>query len=273
MAEKTYMSLTAAPGEIHHMYGDNVHLMHDPLALTWLARLCHPSCVQPEINRLITLLYQNLVREVINRELPRRIVRSETRMREYTEHGYYDGIVIDPDFEVTTVDIIRAGMLPSMVCYDRLNEILDPSRVRQDHIMMSRLVNVDQQVTGAGLFGNKIAGPVAGRLILCPDPMGATGGSMVEAVHFYMNELDGPPERFCTLNLIITPEYLKKIQSEFPDGLVTVYAYRLDRGLSDPDVLADIPGAQWDRERGLNDRQYIVPGAGGMGEIMNNALS
>jgi uracil phosphoribosyltransferase len=33
------------------------------------------------------------------------------------------------------------------------------------------------------------------------------------------------------------------------------------------------PSAAGREERGLNDRQYIVPGAGGVGEIMNNALS
>ena len=31
------------------------------------------------------------------------------------------------------------------------------------------------------------------------------------------------------------------------------------------------PGTHWDEERGLNDIQYIVPGAGGVGEILNNA--
>jgi len=32
-----------------------------------------------------------------------------------------------------------------------------------------------------------------------------------------------------------------------------------------------VPGTHWDRERGLDDKQYIVPGGGGFGEIMNNA--
>ncbi|MFZ4577194.1 MAG: uracil phosphoribosyltransferase [Myxococcota bacterium] len=272
MGETCYLDVNADVGELRHAYGSNVHLMHDPLALTWLARLSHPSCVQPEVNRIISMLYRSLMREVINREFPRRVVRSETRMREYTEHGYYEGTVIDPSIEVTTVDIVRAGILPSMVCFEALTEILDPTRVRQDHILMSRLVNVDEQVTGAGIFGSKIAGPVAGRILLFPDPMGATGGSLVEAVQFYVNELDGPPKHIYALNLMVTPEFLRKVTSSFP-GLVSVYAYRLDRGLSPADVLADMPGAQWDRERGLNDRQYIVPGAGGMGEIMNNALS
>jgi len=47
---------------------------------------------------------------------------------------------------------------------------------------------------------------------------------------------------------------------------------RLDRGLSPPDVLAAVPGERWDDERGLNEHQYIVPGGGGLGEVMNNAF-
>ena len=52
---------------------------------------------------------------------------------------------------------------------------------------------------------------------------------------------------------------------------IVIYALRLDRGLSPADVLATVPGTRWDEERGLNDHQYIVPGAGGVGEILNNA--
>jgi hypothetical protein len=48
-------------------------------------------------------------------------------------------------------------------------------------------------------------------------------------------------------------------------------ALRLDRGLSPSNVLNTAPGTHWDEERGLDDSQYIVPGAGGVGEILNNA--
>jgi uracil phosphoribosyltransferase len=51
---------------------------------------------------------------------------------------------------------------------------------------------------------------------------------------------------------------------------VQVYTGRLDRGLSTPRALAAVPGEFPDEERGLNDVQYIVPGAGGMGELLTN---
>ena len=56
---------------------------------------------------------------------------------------------------------------------------------------------------------------------------------------------------------------------EHPD--LEIYAYRLDRGLSAPAILRSEAGTHPADERGLNDHQYIVPGAGGVGEILNNA--
>lgn len=265
--------VTNGRGELHHRYGHRVHLMANPLALTWLARLGNSSCVQPEVNRLTTQLYRLLIQEVINRELPLTERRIETRMSQYAgEDGFYEGAAVDPSTEVTTVDLIRAGVLPSMVCFEALCEVLNPAGVRQDHLLMNRKTNDEGQVIGSDLSGSKIAGPVHGRTILFPDPMGATGGSLAEAIRFYLTQLDGPPKRFISLNLIVTPEFIRLMHKEFGDK-ISIYAIRLDRGLSLEDVLQTMPGLNWDRECGLNEHQYIVPGAGGMGEIMNNELT
>jgi hypothetical protein len=51
-----------------------------------------------------------------------------------------------------------------------------------------------------------------------------------------------------------------------------VYALRLDRGLSPAHVLDTVPGTLWDEERGLDDHCYIVPGGGGLGEVLNNSF-
>jgi uracil phosphoribosyltransferase len=272
MPETCYHDIKSHKGELLHEYGDRVHLSSDTLALTWLARLCHPDCNQPEINRIVTLLYRGLIRAVVNNELPRKAVKSATRMSDLSEHGYYEGTVIDPDVEITTVDIARAGILPSMVCFESLCEILTPGLVRQDHILMNRITDEQSHVTGAGMYGRKIAGPTDGRYLLFPDPMGATGGSLTKAIEFYLKEMEGSPKHCYALNLIVTPEFIRQLTTAFP-GMVSIYAYRVDRGLSSQAVLDDVPGRQWSLERGLNDMQYIVPGAGGMGEVMNNALS
>ena len=77
------------------------------------------------------------------------------------------------------------------------------------------------------------------------------------------------PAKVVAIHLIVTPEYLRRMTKDHPDA--RIYALRLDRGLSPPEVFDTIPGQLWDKERGLDDRQYIVPGGGGMGEVMNNA--
>ena len=85
----------------------------------------------------------------------------------------------------------------------------------------------------------------------------------------YREAVGGKPAKVIATHLIITPEYLRHVRQHHPE--VIVYALRLDRGLSSPAVLATVPGERWDEERGLTDHHYIVPGAGGLGEVMNNS--
>lgn len=89
--------------------------------------------------------------------------------------------------------------------------------------------------------------------------MGATGSTIKTAMDIYKHH--GRPAKFIALHLVITPEYLKMITHEYPE--LIVYAIRLDRGLSTPKALGATPGTYWDEEKGLNPKQYIVPGAGG----------
>jgi uracil phosphoribosyltransferase len=187
-----------------------------------------------------------------------------------TERAVVEAEFIDSNSSVITVDLARAGILPSMVCFDLLNQIMNPENVRQDHVIMQRKTDEAGQVVGAEMSGSKVGGPVKGRIALLPDPMGATGSSMCNAIRYYRERLDGAPSMMIAMHLIVTPEYIRRVTSEFPD--TRIYALRLDRGLSSDEVLATKPGARWDEEVGLNGVQYIVPGGGGFGELMNNAL-
>ena len=99
--------------------------------------------------------------------------------------------------------------------------------------------------------------------------MGATGSSIVSALDYYKTQLEGKPARCIAMHLIITPEYIRRVHASHPD--LPIYALRFDRGLSTPKALKSMPGTLWDEERGLNDIHYIVPGAGGVGELLNNA--
>lgn len=267
--DSQYQQLPYCPNEIEHHYGDDVHIVSDPFALTQLAKLCSPDVGQPQFNRLIKILYQRLLISVINAEFPRREATFHSRMREHTRRGVYRGEVIDEETEVVTVDIARAGILPSHICYTYLNELMNPARVRQDHLIMSRVTNPQDEVVGAKVSGEKIGGPIDGRIVLFPDPMGATGSSLSTAVNFYKETFGGQPLRLITLNLIFTPEFVRRMRDDHPD--VVLYSLRLDRGMSPEEVLATAPGERWDDESGLTDKHYIVPGGGGFGELMNNA--
>jgi uracil phosphoribosyltransferase len=268
--ETAYDAIPSRTSELDHRYGPSVHIVASPYLLGQLATLCARDTVQPAINRLVVGLYSDLLKIVLDAEFPRRRVAVPTRMIETTPQGVFYGEVIDPDTRVVTVNIARAGALPSQTVYDLLNWTLDPVKVRQDHIIMSRMLGVNQEVVGAGIGGMKIGGDVEGATLLFPDPMGATGGSLATAIDTYKKNVPGRIRKIVNIHLIVTPEYLRKMTREHPD--VVVYAIRLDRGLSPADVLQTVPGTRWDDERGLTEHQYIVPGGGGFGEIMNNAL-
>lgn len=269
-ADCQFTTVPYNPCEIEHRYGKSVHILRDPLSLTMLAKLCAKQTVQPEVNRLLVELYRVLIHEVVAAEFPREYVRSETRMSEATPRGVWEGECVRLDAPAVVVALARAGLLPSQATYDFLNQVLVPSGVRQDHLSLGRTIDTDGRVTGAGLYASKIGGPVDGATMIIPDPMGATGSTVSRVLKHYLKEVQGTPEKVLAVHLIVTPEYLRHVTRHHPE--VQVYALRLDRGLSDDDVLATVPGTHWDRERGLTEQQYIVPGGGGLGEVINNSF-
>jgi uracil phosphoribosyltransferase len=269
MSETAYAKSSYRPPEIEHRYGPSVHLLDDPVAFTALARLCAHITHQPEVGRLVRFLYEKLAQAVVAAEFPRARLDVPTRMVTSSPQAVVRGAGIAPHTRVVTVGIARAGTVPSQVVYDLLNELLDPSGVRQDHLFMSRATDAQGHVTGATWHDAKIGREVDGRVVLFPDPMGATGSSLVSALDHYKTRLEGRPASCITMHLIVTPEYLRNVLRAHPD--TRIYALRLDRGLSADDVLGTVPGTRWDDEKGLDDHQYIVPGAGGVGEILNNA--
>ena len=157
MRDRAYVTSPYRPSEIEHRYGSNIHILANPFLLGHLANLCAKETVQPAINRLVRILYEDLVRTVIAAEFPRRRVSVPTRMIDSSPRAIFEGEVVDSDVRAVTVNIARAGAIPSQVAYDLLNEILDPQLVRQDHIIMSRmLAEDDHHVVGAGIGGMKI---------------------------------------------------------------------------------------------------------------------
>ena len=184
--------------------------------------------------------------------------------------GKFEARLIDPNTCVVIVDLMRAGILPTQAAYEFLHDVLPAENLRQDHILINRVTDDQERVVGVHVGGHKIGGPISDAIVIFPDPMGATGSSIVEVIDIYKGLNLGAPRKFVALHLIVTPEYLKRtlpLKNE-----LEIFALRVDRGMSSPEILKTPLGAHWDQERGLSDKQYIVPGAGGIGEILNNSF-
>ena len=255
--------------EMDHFYGPNVHILSSPMMLSLLAKLGSPEAHQPVINQLVEFLYGHLIDETINLLFPKKFVSINTRMQKLHPEAVYEGQIIDPDIPCVTVGLARAGTFPSHLCYQKLNYLMNPNLVRQDHFYVARSTNEKGEVVGVNVSGSKIGGSIENAIVIFPDPMGATGSTIVEVYRHYKNTVGGKPLIMIALHLVITPEYLMKVKTHCPD--LHIMALRLDRGLSSQTVLSEVPGAHWKLEKGLNDHHYIVPGAGGLGEIMNNS--
>lgn len=254
---------------IHH-YGPQVSFLDKPNLLSILADLCSPETVQPVINQYVNYLYSQLLAEVINNEFENKTVSVPTRMSKDHPESLLTTKVLEKNQKAVCVNLARAGTFPSHLCYEQLHLFLKQENIRQDHIFAARMTNDNYQVTSTHLDGFKIGGDVDNAVVMIPDPMGATGTTVISTIEHYKKKVPGKAKKFIAIHLIITPEYLKKVLHYHPD--VKIYALRLDRGLSDPKVLNSEPGKYWDQEKGLNAKDYIVPGAGGFGEIMNNSF-
>lgn len=253
-----------------HRYGPDVHLFDDPFLLTLLGRLGHPDTGTAAIPGLVRTAYRRLVQEILGREFPTRTVHLPTRMTSREPRAHYRGVQLCQETQLVICAVIRAGILPAQACYEAAIEVLPPERVRLDFLNLSRVVDDQHRVTGVRLDGSKIGGPVDGAVVLIPDPMGATGGTVCRAVDVYQSLGPGPgPARLVAAHLMVTPEAIRRVTAMHQG--VRLYSGRLDRGLSSERALDSEPGSWPDEERGLNEVQYIVPGAGGMGELLTNS--
>lgn len=248
---------------LYHKYPKKVTIFDDPILNALLARASVPETDGIQTGLLVEEIFRKMAGDFVAEQFPTTEAKFTTRM-----DAKLTTTVIDPTTEAICVNVIRAGDEPSLATYRYLGAIISHKSLHRDHVVMSRTTNDQHEVTGAHRSAFKPSGPVNDKILVITDPMGATGGSATDVITMYKQL--GKPSKIVVVFMIVTPECIKKITEAHPD--VLIYAGRLDRGLSDPDVLDEVPGTKWDRERGLNDKSYIVPGAGGVGETMNNSL-
>lgn len=257
--------------ELKHLYGGNYHVLNDPFLSSLLALLSSKETKQPLITDLVKHLYKALLSYAIAEEFPRKCRVIPTRMDQFhKKEALLKDDWIDFDTKIVIVNLARAGIVPSQFCYEFLTHIFKPDHVRQDYIYIQRTVDEKGAVIGSVISGYKIGGSIDNAIVLFSDPMGATGGSISATLDLYKEKIKGVPLKYLALHLILTPEYLKRLETDHPE--LIVYGLRLDRGLSSQKIINTIPGTHWDKERGLNNHQYIVPGAGGLGELLSNSF-
>lgn len=260
--------LVQRDNEYAQAYGPRVHILASPTLQTLLARLGGLEIHQPELAWVLRTIYAELFLRAADGELETRYAEVPTRMVElHPEEGIWRGAAIDPAEQLVFVDVIRAGIVPAQLCFELASSLLPDGNLRIDHLNMARISDDEGHVVGVDLSGSKIGGSVEGRVLVLPDPMGATGSTTLKALEHYFKH-HGRPKKILALPMISTPEYLAAVLTIEE---VVVYTARLDRGLSPEDVLGLPPGVDWERECGLNEQGYIVPGAGGLGEVLNNS--
>ncbi|KAE8542448.1 hypothetical protein D1P53_001227 [Cryptococcus gattii VGV] len=101
----------------------------------------------------------------------------------------------------------------------------------------------DEETAQPKLFYAKLPDDIAQRYILLLDPMLATGGSCIKAIEVLLDH-GVQEEKILFLNLIASPEGIKKVCTRFPK--LTIITAWVDEG--------------------LDDHSYIVPGLGDFGD-------
>lgn len=268
MSETAYLPEVPSGHRIDHDYGPRVHVLADAWSLSLLERLSHPASTTREVLPLIDATAHRLL-HAASEQLPTRVVHAPTRMTATEPRAVFRGRTLDPHAQVVVVDVARGGILPSALFQRQLLLVCEPSQVRVDHVYAQRVAHPHTgEVTGVHFAGSKVGGPVEGATLLLPDPMAATGSSVDQVLAYYRDEVQGTPRRVVLCHLMATPEYLARITAAWPEAVI--YTLRVDRGLSPDAVLAARLG-ELAGERGLTDASYIVPGAGGVGEVINNS--
>ena len=272
MMDKNYIENLAMRTEARHYYPKNIHLVGNAYSNQLLSLIGSPQTTQPLLANFVEWAYLYLLQEMLGSQLmPKKIHTSATRMESsHPKEGQYTFQGLDDSHPFVVIDVARAGMFPSQVCYQHLNHLFRPESVRQDHIYMNRKTDTHGKVVGQTFSGSKIGGPVERSIMIMADPMGATGGTVAHVLKHYRETAQGNPHMVIALHLMITPEYIERMKNDFPE--VQVFALRLDRGLSSEKSLNSFPGEFFSEEVGLNKYQYIIPGAGGVGEVLNNSF-
>jgi uracil phosphoribosyltransferase len=199
-----------------------VHLVDHPLVHDALVDLRNKCTPPDQFRRAATRISVLLAAEAL-REVPQATVTVETPL------GPAEGRRLGAD--IVVVPVLRAGL--GML--DAVLELVPQARV--GHIGLQR----DEMTAVASQYYSKLPGNIRPSFVLMIDPMLATGGSAVAALHLLR---DAGATRVRIVCIVAAPEGIATVQRQFPD--VSIYTPVVDLG--------------------LNEQKYIVPGLGDFGD-------
>ncbi|MDO8626183.1 MAG: uracil phosphoribosyltransferase [Candidatus Magasanikbacteria bacterium] len=228
------------------MRNDRLHIIDNPVVRLMLARVRPKDASRDEARRWVRELYHLLTMEMINQLFLLREASVPTPLQtELGERGVWRGLVPNTQTSVVVTAIARGGLLPSDVVLDALTA-LGFENARMDILTMNRTTDATGHVNGVEIQGSKTGSTVNGAIVVYPDPMLATGGSLLRAVEHYAS-LPGTACWHVALSLIAAPEGAERFLNAIPNA--HLFTGALDGGLTAYD--------------------YIWPGAGDMGNKLN----
>jgi uracil phosphoribosyltransferase len=199
-----------------------VHLVDHPLVHDALVSLRNKHTPPEHFRRAATRISVLLAAEAL-----RDVATAATTVD--TPIGPASGLRIGAD--VVVVPVLRAGL--GML--DAVLELVPHARV--GHIGLQR----DELTAVASQYYSKLPANLARSYVVMIDPMLATGGSAVAALHLLRRAGAGAIRIIC---IVTAPEGIALVERQYPD--VLIYTPVVDDG--------------------LDERKYIVPGLGDFGD-------
>lgn len=278
-----YIKTTSCGCEVEHEYAqlypdhykNQVHILHSTFALSLLHSFCNDQVGYCQAHSFLPSLYTSLLFAATS-TLPVAKGSTPTRMQAYEkERGVNTSSTLE-NSNAVVVSVLRAGNVPSVIIGDTL-ALSQNVGVYNDYVVAERVTQQDGGISGTKISGCKLSSKelpkdATKRILIVPEPMGATASTTDEILSFYHRQYQpqGGLDFFDAiwgLYLIVTPEFIVNMANKWPQA--QIFSHRLDRGLSPKEVLATKLGSHVQQEKGLTANGYIVPGAGDVGNLLS----
>ena len=153
------------------------------MAATGLTRLSDKDTGEAAVGNITKSLYKEvLIRAAVKTLFPSIRTSVPTPMAQHVgARGILTDTVVNPNTKVAIAVLLRAGDIPANACRSRLIGLLKNGNVRTDYFGAARQTNEQHQVIGTRVSYEK-AGDLDERILLLPDPMGATSGSVIQVL-------------------------------------------------------------------------------------------